>query len=127
MIKLSLLESSARSGSIYDLIIDQEGSAKVVAVGGGGGNISDVYHQIQTHAYKEDCSGVMVTGKDPLPEWKPTGWLDVLTGSEIFSVQDMVDNCNVENFRRYATISWNGSDFSCSWIKTSNGIIKARI
>ncbi len=115
VIKLSLLEASSLTGVIYDIIVNQDGMAEAIVVGGESGNITDIYHTIQTHSYKEDCSGVMVTGKDPLPEWKATEWLDVLADSQIYNVQDMVDNCNVENFRRYATIVYNDPQLSSDY------------
>ncbi len=105
-VKVSLLEDLAGSGSskLKEVAVDTSGIAYFYQVGGSSGGVTDVYHTIQSAQHTEKVVGALVTGKDPLPVRKLRGWTDILAGSsEIFSVQDMTDNCNAENFARYAT------------------------
>lgn len=109
-IKLSLLQASAELGDIFEMVFNHEdGKVEFKRVGGYNGINGDIYYQIQTGTYKEDCTGVMVTGGKPLdkrlpPEWKPI-WSRGLYG--IFDTSFLVSSCVRDNFCKQATIVFN--------------------
>ncbi len=75
VIKLSLLEESAQNGVIYEPIMQSDGTVEFLAVGSYSGLAGgDVYYEIQSGSYKEDCGGVMVTGGRPLAYRRPVEW-----------------------------------------------------
>ena len=111
VIKLSLLEASADSGKYYEFIMSSDGYVEFKEIGNYSGSISDVYYSMQTSSYVEECVGVMVTGKKPLPErkvlnWKPI-WGDLPASERIYDTSDMMTNCNMDNFSAHATIVYN--------------------
>ena len=76
VIKLSLLEMSSTTNSIYEPIMQSDGIVKFVIVGENTTTLSeaDIYYEIQTGIYKEENGGVMVTGGRPLAYRRSVAW-----------------------------------------------------
>lgn len=109
-IKLSLLDDSAKTGSIKELIIDEDGSARFVTVGGAGGlSGGSIYYEIQSDSYQQRCGGVMVIGRKPLAERLPVEWKPIWGNGykEIFDTGKMMNNCVKDGFTQHATIVFN--------------------
>jgi len=108
VVRLSLLEASAGTGRFLEPIVNSDGEVEFKEVGGYSGNVSDVYYSMQTGEWKEPCEGVMVTGGRPLPTRKPLDWKPIWGDEvQIYSYRDMINNCNLPGFRKYATIVFN--------------------
>jgi hypothetical protein len=111
VIKLSLLEASANDNVIYDMIVDSEGKVDFVPVGQNSGlSGSDIYYELQTGSYREDCGGVMVIGARPLAYRKPIQWHFIWENGpkEIFDTGLLLsDTCVAEDFNQQATIVFN--------------------
>ena len=111
VINQSLMEEIT-SGYIVEAIVDEFGQVEFVNIGESGGGISDVYFTVQTHQYTETAKGVMITGAKPLPtrnkvEWKPIWGEGEDSSFHIYTYVDMLNNCNLPAFSRYATITFN--------------------
>jgi len=113
LIKLSLLEVSAGLIAPYEIFIDYDNNElDFRQIGGESGRVTNIYHTIQSSSYVEKCSGVMVTGRDPLPyrktegiTWKPI-WGDDPTKIHVYDTTDMISNCNRDQFQQQATIAF---------------------
>lgn len=107
VIKLSLLDGAVSNGILKELIVDEDGFIEFNIVGSKNGLAGcEVYHQIQSASYKEECTGVMVTGGKPLPtrkvaDWKPI-WGD--GPKEIYNCFWMAENGLSQKFSEYAVI-----------------------
>lgn len=112
VINQSLMEEFPAGGNLVEAMVDEEGYVEFVEIGSTGGGISDVYYTVQTHTYQDTAKGVMITGGRPLPtkraiEYKPI-WGEFNDSSKkIWVFQDMLSNCNLKNFTRYATVTFN--------------------
>lgn len=112
LVKLSLLQDSAEDDKYYEPIMNHgENKVEFKAVGTYPGGVEDIYYTIATMNYIEECTGVMVTGKKPLPErkvanWKPI-WGNIKLEDRIFDTSDMRTGCNTKGFSQYATIVFN--------------------
>jgi hypothetical protein len=112
IVKLSLLESSANENKYYEPMFNHStGKVDFKAVGDYSANISDVYYTVATFNYIEECNGVMITGKKPLPErkildWKPI-WGDTTVEKRVYDTSDMSTGCDRDAFSQYATIVYN--------------------
>lgn len=112
VVKLSLLESSANDNKYYEPIFNHAtDKVEFKAVGSYDAGITDLYYTVATFNYLEECNGVMITGKKPLPirkvlDWKPI-WGNVAAEKRIFDTSDMTTGCNRDNFSQYATIVYN--------------------
>ncbi len=110
VIRQSLLEQSAEDGIIYEPIVNDDGEVEFIAVGGFDGNISDRYYTLQTMQYKEECTGVMVTGAKPRITRKPVEFKLLWCDSEskvIYDTSNMHSNCMKKDFEQFATIVFN--------------------
>ena len=111
-VKLSLLEASAEKNKYYEPLFNHEtGKVEFKDIGGYLGNISDVYYTVATINYVEECKGVMITGRKPLPErkvldWKPI-WGTTPLDKRVYDTSDMTTGCNRDDFSQYATIVYN--------------------
>jgi len=108
VIKLSLLEESSNSGNIYEPVMGGDGFVEFKQVGSGRGP-SDIYYELQTGTYKEDCSGVIVQGKNPMPVRVQTEWRSIWENvdKEIYDTGYMHNNCVAGDFNQYATIVYD--------------------
>jgi hypothetical protein len=116
VLKLSLLEESANSGEIYEPIMNSAGEVEFKTIGDGG-NVSDIYYEIQTSTYKEDCSGVMVIGKDPMAFRKSTEWYPIWGDNrpEPLSAGWLYSSCNKPSFNQYCTLVYNDPHLDSSY------------
>jgi hypothetical protein len=116
VVRLSLLEYSAKNGKgFHEVMMNAEGEAEFVEIGklNGMGNV-DIYYEVQTSAYVEECTGVMITGGKPRPtrlpiNWKPI-WGDANDGNRetmIYDFEAMLGNCLKERFQQHCTIVYN--------------------
>ena len=111
LINQSLMEEFS-AGYIVEPIVDEEGYVEFVQIGSPGGGISDVYYTVQTHTYSDTAKGVMITGGRPLPlrravEFKPIWGEGENNSARTWIFQDMLANCNLAGFTRYATITFD--------------------
>jgi len=117
VIRLSLLEEAGIDGVLYEPIVNAYGEIEFKRIGSTSPSL-DVYYTIQTHTYREDCSGVMITGKKPLPYRHEIAWQDLFTaagGKRIFSTGFMTSNCNKPDFDHSATIVYNDPHLSTQY------------
>lgn len=108
VVKLSLLEASADSRSFYEPIMSSEGQVEFKQIGSGNGP-SDIYYEIQSGTYKEECSGVLIQGKNPMPRRKATTWRPIWQDApkEIYDTGYMYNNCAAGEFNQYVTIVYD--------------------
>lgn len=110
-IKLSLLEASAESNEIYEVMVDHSsGDVVFKVVGKGTGlNLKDSYYEIQTGTYQDDCAGVLITGGKPIDERLPPEWKAIWTvgAYAIYDTHIMVSSCANDTFKQQATIIFN--------------------
>jgi hypothetical protein len=116
VIKLSLLQESADSGQIYEPIMNGDGNVEFKAVGEGG-NVSDIYYEIQSGSYREDCSGVMITGKDPMAFRKASEWYPIWGNDrpEPMDAGFLYSSCNKTNFNQYSVLVFNDPHLDSSY------------
>ena len=106
VIKLSLLDASAKENKLLELIINEEGEAECKAAGEYSGEITDRYHTIQTMSYNEKCSGVMVTGGKPMSYRKQLKWSNIWGEDKYIYDTDQMNNssCVSDVFNQYVSI-----------------------
>jgi len=117
VIRLSLMEEGGSSGAFYEPVVNAYGEIEFKRIGSTSPSL-DVYYTIQTHTYREDCSGVMITGKKPLPYRHEIEWQDLFTaagGKRIFSTHFMTSNCNKPDFDHSATIVYDDPHLSTQY------------
>jgi hypothetical protein len=115
VIKLCLLESSAKSGTFYEIIVNPKGEVEFIEIGQGEGP-SDIYYEIQSSTYKDACSGVMITGRDPMAYRKGTSWRNALVGKEIHDCGFLYhDSCQDPSFNQYCVILYNDPQFDSTY------------
>ena len=114
VINLSLLEQMAESNDayMYEAVVNPEGDIKFIEIGADTANLDDIYYQVQTSTYVDDCVGVLVRGGKPMPEWYDTPWLPIWgDGSDsskiVFDSTDFMSNCSNEALSTHATIVFN--------------------
>jgi len=111
VINLSLLEGLAESGSfsngtMYELIADTEGGVKFIEVGVDYASLNDIYYQVQTSSYVEECKGVLIRGGKPQPTWVDTEWSHIwgLSGKHVYDNSLFLSNCSNPALSSYASI-----------------------
>ncbi len=110
VIRLSLLEASAKSGSnkLYEPILNEKGELEFKAIGDYTGiSINhDGYYEIQTQTWKDNCGGVMVIGEKPLAERKEINWKLIWEGGwhDVFDLDILYNNCANKGFCQYAAV-----------------------
>ncbi len=66
IVKQSLMEHSAINDGMWEPIVNGEGEVEFKDIGSYSSGVEGhIYHQIQTMDYKEECKGVMITGRKP--------------------------------------------------------------
>ena len=103
VVKLSLLETAADSGGLYEPVVNDSGQVEFKRIGTGRGP-SDIYYEIQSSTYKEDCSGVMVIGNNPMPRRRPIEWSSIWEGGDHaeYETGKMHSSCAQGEFNQYA-------------------------
>jgi hypothetical protein len=111
VINLSLLEGLAESGSffegtMYEVIADVDGGAKFIEVGGNYASLNDIYYQVQTSSYIEECKGVIIRGGKPQPTWVDTEWAPIwgISGKHVYDNSLFLSNCSNPAFSTHASI-----------------------
>lgn len=106
VLKLSLLEESSNTNYLYEPVMEPDGQVYFRAVGAENGNVSDIYYEIQTGTYNEECSGVIVVGKDPMAYRREVEWKDIWAGGDkqIYNAGFLFSTCDNPKFNQYATI-----------------------
>lgn len=120
VVKMSLLEGSAIDSNQhgpYEAFVDYDtDSIEFKEIGSYSANIGwDIYQQVQTGTYIEDCNGVIVHGRDPLPERQEPIWkslVDTEVEDEgyrriIYDCSEMMGNCNKDNMNTYCIIIYD--------------------
>jgi hypothetical protein len=111
VIRLSLLEASADDNVLYEPVMTEDGEkVEFKPIGqyqGFDGN--DIYYEIQTQEWLDECGGVMIIGEDPLPEiidkeWKPIWGDGESSTKEIFDADAINTGCGRNNFSQYASV-----------------------
>lgn len=114
-LKMSLLDESSRAGRIYEPVTNGEGLVEFVAIGEFDGlRNAEVYYEIQSGTFQEECTGVMVTGRRPLATRKKVEAKQIWeeTGKQVKVTPWMAPNCLSEKFSRYATIPFKDPHLS---------------
>lgn len=117
-VKISLLDQSADDGRIYEPVTNGEGYVEFVSIGEFDGlNNSEVYYEIQSGTFQEECSGVMVTGRRPLAKRKKAEWKAIWAGQsrEIYNTFWMAPNCLDKKYSAYATIVFRDPHLETQW------------
>lgn len=115
-INLSLLESAGTDGTLLEPMVNEDGEVDFIEIESFDGNISDQYYTVQTMTYKEECTGVMVTGKKPLPVRHQADWKSIWGDTKIvIETQNMMNNCMKNSFSQHATIVFNDPHLDSAW------------
>lgn len=124
VINLSLLEALADSGSfsngtMYELVADVRGGAKIIEIGGGSANLNDIYYQVQTESYVENCKGVLIRGGQPRPSWVETEWSPIWgeDGKHVYDYTKFLSNCSDPSFSTNAVIIFDDPNLTNSSYK----------
>lgn len=107
VVKLSLMEASANTGKMYEPMMNSEGMMEFVEIGSFNGiSGGDIYYEIQTGTYVENCGGVMITGAKPLAYRRPVEWHPIWQNGpkDIYDTGKMMSNCIQGDFNQQATI-----------------------
>lgn len=111
VINLSLLEGLAESGSfsngtMYEVVADTNGGAKFIEIGASSASLSDIYYQVQTSSYVEECVGVLVRGGKPMPTWVETSWEPIwgTDGKHVYDNSVFLNNCSNTALSTHASI-----------------------
>jgi len=111
VINLSLLEELAdHTGGMFEPIVNIDGEVEFIQIGKGTANLSDIYYQVQTFTYVEECKGVLVRGGQIMPKWKELDWLPIWGNGDsktIHHTTQMLSNCMRGNWSTHATITFN--------------------
>ena len=134
VITLSLLEEAASIGfgdSIYEPVVNEEGEVEFVEIGSDSASLDDIYHQIQSAEYKEECAGVLVKGGQRLPEWKPLDWKYIWQNGpgdnyykEIYDTTEIDTGCLADNYSTHATIVFNDPHLSSEFEDGINNLFE---
>ena len=123
VINLSLLEATAREGlrrgEIFELIINSAGEAEFIIVGQEAASLNDIYYQVQSDSYREECSGVLIYGGVTLPAWKELDWKPVWGEGEDstkhpYDTTVMATNCMFSNYSTHVTITYDDPNLTNS-------------
>jgi len=123
VINLSLLEATAReglrNGEIFELIINSNGEAEFITVGNDAASLNDIYYQVQSDSYREECSGVLIYGGVTLPAWKELDWKPVWgeggnDSRQIYDTTALVTNCMLSNYSTHVTITYDDPNLTNS-------------
>lgn len=117
VIRMSLMQEGAERGTFYEPIVNAQGEIEFKQIGSGSPHL-DKYYTIQTHTYKEECKGVMITGKKPMAERLDIVWQDLFEaagGKKIWDTTDMTSNCNQDDFRHSSIITYHDPHLSTSY------------
>lgn len=127
IIKLSLLEASCENDSLsglYEVSVNGEGEIKFINIGSSTSTFSsEIYYQVQTASFVEDCKGVLITGGKPMPirkdlEWKAV-WGDT---KKIYDVSAMVTKCTMPNYSTHAIIAFRNPHIDNGESQYNDGI-----
>lgn len=105
--KLSLMEASADDGAIYEAYTNADGEVEFVPIGTFNGlQNADIYYEIQTGTFVEECSGVMVTGGRPLVERRAVDWTPIWQDGykQVFDTGFIASSCMAQRYNQYSTI-----------------------
>jgi hypothetical protein len=117
VINMALLELLATTGNVYELAVDNSGVVVLIQIGYGSLNTTDLYYEIQSSSYKEECSGVLVRGGKPIPSWKPMNWKPIWgTSKYIADTTLMTTNCSLPDFDTHAVIVYNNPNLDSSYL-----------
>jgi len=115
VINLALLEHLSNTGTLCELVVDENGQVIVVNVGSGGVSLSDIYYSMDGVSYTEKPSGVIVRGTKPVPKWKPLDWVPIWGDGSKKKIHDttaMITNCSISNFNTHAIITFPNPNLS---------------
>lgn len=117
VIRLSLLQEGAKNNVFYEPIVNNAGEIEFKQIGSESPSL-DVYYTIQTHTYKEECKGVMITGRKPMSERRDIIWKDLFEaagGKRVWNTTDMTSNCNQQDFNHSSVITYHDPHLSTSY------------
>jgi len=118
VLNLSLIEMAAKSGLHFiEPIVSPDGVVEFIEIGKSSGQITDVYYEIVTGSYVDTTKSVMVTGRRPLPDMKEMSWYPIWgeNPTQIYTAQDMFNNCRKQDFVRHASIVFNDPQLTTSY------------
>lgn len=124
VIKWSLLEATARvglrDGKIYELIIDEDGRADFIIVGDSSASLNDIYYQVQSDTYREECSGVLLRGGNSMPSWKELDWKPIwgegsYSSKQIYDTTRLTTNCMMGNYSTHTIITYNDPNLDSAY------------
>nr|MBL0721037.1 hypothetical protein [Sulfurovaceae bacterium] len=108
VIKLSLVDDAVKNGKLLEVFLNNEGAVEFKEAGEFSANVTDIYHTIQTMNYKEECTGVMVTGGKPLSYRKELEWVNLwgeTKDKDIYDTDQMNNSaCVSDVFNQYSSI-----------------------
>ena len=114
VIRMSLLEAYAASNytNFVELFIDEDGQAQFKQVGSYSGEISDVYHSINSddEITAEIETSVQITGKKPQVRRRVGSFVSLISeenGGKVWDTSSMLTNCSLNDVRQYACITFN--------------------
>lgn len=113
----SLIERGAKAGGFVEPIMSPDGIVEFRKIGSYSANISDVYYEISTGSFVDSPKAVLVTGGKPLPTVRPMSWYPIWGTNQVrvYHYQDMEQNCNQDEYFRYATIVFQDPQTNSSY------------
>jgi hypothetical protein len=119
VIRMSLMEYSAKSNGLWELMINSDGEAEFKQIGTYDSGVSGhIYHEIQTMDYIEECKGVMVTGGKPLAYRRPLSWTPIWGEDQtpvVYKMDLFTSNCMSKTFSQYATLVFKDIHFASGY------------
>jgi hypothetical protein len=116
VVKLSLLEESADNDGLYEPMVNNSGNVEFRKIGSGQGP-SDIYYEIQSSTYKEDCSGVLVIGNNPMPVRRSISWKSIWDGGDVkaYATGKMYSSCAQGDFNQHAVKVYDDPHLNTSY------------
>jgi hypothetical protein len=117
-IKMSLLEQFGQEQDyLREIVVNPDGYVEFIKVGEFSGNITNIYHTVQTENYVTRNTSVMITGKKTQPVRALKEWKNLIgpeNGGKYWDTTEMVTNCSKPAFNKYATITFDDPHFDAS-------------
>jgi hypothetical protein len=116
--KLSMMHASSQDGKFYELTVNEEGEITYYTLGEDTvTSVIDKYYEIHSSEYKEECTGVLVTGAKPLVERYKADFKSIWAENKVkvYTTSWMGSNCMSDNYSQFATIVFNDPHLETGW------------
>jgi len=119
VINLSLLEELAGGSAtgMFEPIVNADGLVEFVEIGADVADLGTIYYQVPSESYIEQCSGVIVRGRKPLPTRHSPSFNPIWGQGDkkIWHTTQMETNCMRKGFSTHAVITFNDPHLDSSY------------